>query len=448
MGKPSNGYRLMIRNCFTDLLALTIKGCAFIGTSGVGKSWFGFYVLWNFAANSDIKKIVYENKHLTNFIADRQANGSLSVAVTSRWGAERARHTNGAVYICDGCEPAEFDPKTVTAIFVASESVPGREFWKVVGRRCYHPPLSFDECHTMRAACYPSIELRRIDEYYDLLGGIPRWMFHPESSAGQLELRGKLGSLSTVGALVAVVGATGSDAKESVKTRDVLVHIIPTSDFLECYKVYASEYVERELVRMLETEALSELVSMYFKLPPELRGPLFESICHKFVPENREFSSRSLPCDHDSEIATVAFQRRRVELFDDVGSVRWEDGVYYHPNVSNFAGGDAFEAVMEEGTGSRVKMLRVFEMTVAKAESRGATAHPINSKLDAVVSSFQATHGAPDLIDYVFVVPGERFPEWYAIQAFVGSSKQLLQRIPTRLCGLRQRVMRVDVSVR
>ncbi len=79
MGKPSNGYRLMIRNCFTDLLALTIKGCAFIGTSGVGKSWFGFYVLWNFAANSDIKKIVYENKHLTNFIADRQANGSLRI---------------------------------------------------------------------------------------------------------------------------------------------------------------------------------------------------------------------------------------------------------------------------------------------------------------------------------------------------------------------------------
>ena len=53
MGSKSLGYRLLVRQCYKELVAIISTGGSFVltGNPGIGKSMFAIYLIWYLLQN-------------------------------------------------------------------------------------------------------------------------------------------------------------------------------------------------------------------------------------------------------------------------------------------------------------------------------------------------------------------------------------------------------------
>lgn len=177
-GVKTNGNRLFVRDCYPRLLELVLPvvnnpsprahRVVVLGTPGVGKTFFGFYLLVNLIRERQYD-ILYKrsNSALYLYPADPK-----SVAKTISLDESSTLNLEETIFICDGIKPPIEGMPTVLI------TSPQREIWwqfhKDGCRNLFMPVWTLDELLSCRILIFPDVDEHRVKHSFMKWGGVAR----------------------------------------------------------------------------------------------------------------------------------------------------------------------------------------------------------------------------------------------------------------------------------
>ncbi|PKK58121.1 hypothetical protein RhiirC2_796830, partial [Rhizophagus irregularis] len=414
LGKEHGFSALKIRKCYRDLLSVvfddSINKLRITGNPGIGKTFFGYYLLYQLALKD--ATVVYDNFNEIDPIVFEGGKG----AFTSDSVSIKSILKNKAVwYIVDGKEAKDVNAKT---ILICS---PKRKHYKrfdkyhngVVTIR-YMPIWNWKEIKNCRKMLYDDkVTLELAKDLFSKWGGIPRYVL--ERANDETHQSKLIDAIK--GCKVKIFDDIGEKCIERSETSHMIAHIDVNPSYKEVILRFASNYVRERVTDKLETSIRARLLEKTKAgTGNSLLGSVFEYIAHRTLWNGGKFDVRPLDKyednnNYDSDAIVnlpkqdlpLYFHKTRIDVI--------EDGVYYQPQESNFPSVDSIIAPN-----------KVFQMTIAKR-------HSIKMNGLKILYDKFGGESADHLIYYYFVVP-EHIYDDYKTQNIANSDGVDAQIIP------------------
>ncbi|CAN0449686.1 unnamed protein product, partial [Pylaiella littoralis] len=385
LGDSSYGSKLFIRPCYRELSELlllgassdTMRNIVVTGTPGIGKSVFGFYLLYLLRRQG--KTVVYDSKgDWYRFSDEGVAKGELSDFKKKRY-----LDNDEDNWCLSDPESRPYEGFTgTTVVLVSPKAVRVHEFMKQEGScRCFMPVWSLDELFECQRAVFPHVPKTDVRKRFGKVGGVARAVFNVKKLQEVCRRMQTAASNMDLSVLQQILsrGLGDVDQVSTDRSGDALLHLMPVpgTGFEEFSVNFASEYAHDLTTGELpkkEFAALAGFVRAAFtndelgaKVVAE-RAAGFEIIAHKTIVgadeqqlfDMRILSSANSSTESELEGDSVRFNFLKEESFE--GNSFPETlvtGTYYRPGSKTFPAIDSF------GVSSGSETLWFFQMKSA-----------------------------------------------------------------------------------
>ncbi|CAG8493631.1 4984_t:CDS:2, partial [Ambispora gerdemannii] len=390
----AKGAILYIRKCYDHLANIIfnekIHRCRITGNPGIGKTVFGFYLLYLLSQQN--KTIVYHkacqypilfnNQH--TFCSDNISDFKRYLDNTDVW------------YIVDGQLPLQVHAKT---ILCSPQKQHYKEFDKMMGTTIQFIPNLFSRW-----------------------GGIPRFTLEKaQDSSQQNHLEDAISKSNW--RLFDFVGEI--DHADDVSHRLIHIHTnLPDEESEENGE--EAPYIQKNLYDLrLNTQLRSFVTASSSENEySTLRGVMFEQIAHRILQKGGTFNIR--PLEYDFTSSTIEIPERIKLVFNDINKI--EEGKYCQPIQKNFA---SIDAIVAPDT--------LFQITVSKN-------HPINMNgMKNLVEKLGGKSGINTI--YFYFVLSKDLSENYQIQHFHTTGKTVAKKISRWITSrVKQYALKIDLS--
>ena len=417
LGNSDLGSKLFIRHCYKEMADLILSGkvqdIVVTGTPGIGKSTFGYYLLYLLRCEG--KTVVFQLEDDWYRFGDEGAQEGTYAEF------RRAGFTQDptAWYLSDPEGPPKRNFAGTTVVLVSPDFERVKEFLKLANsERIFMPVWSLGELLKCRRFVFPHVLRADVVKSFGLVGGVARAIFN----AKKFELL-KDGILEAVGKVdVALLrrGARLSIGQNRIRTDEIgdkLFHIMSNSDdnFKDYTVTFASNYTRDSIALGVAERGRDELLAFVgeaIRNPDVSRmlgggstvGNMFEQAAHLEISGRR---ADGAPFDiailnaTSSEVLSEESKRwdlsfDKVQVFEGNGSgFKYDSEIYYRPYSTGFPGIDSF------ALDSRDDTLYLFQMKYT-----GAVPIKQGSKVQSFWDAAVASEGVSvKKCVLVFVVP-------------------------------------------
>ncbi|CAG8575757.1 3650_t:CDS:2 [Ambispora leptoticha] len=434
LGDKKQGDILYIRKCYDHLANIVfnekISRCRISGNPGIGKTFFGFYLLYLLSQKN--KTIVYHKFGQDPILFDKQHTFSSDVDFYF----EEYLGNRDVWHIVDGLQPRQVKAKTI--LLCSHQKQHYREFDKYVGTtiRCM-PVWSWNEVNECKIGMFNHLEDARVEYLYSRWGGIPRFTLKKALDFSQQGLLEEAINKSDE-RLFQFVGEL--DHAQDVRHRIIHIHTnLPREEgeenekgeeapYIKKFIIFASEWVAEKVMDIFERDCSRRLRNCVAASLSEdeyitIWGVTFEQIAHRILQKGGIFNIRPLESDFTS--STIEIPERIKLAFNDINKI--EEGKYCQPIQKNFT---SIDAVVAPDT--------LFQMTVSES-------HPINMNgLKKLAEKLGGTSGTNHIYFY-FVVPKDLYGNYQAQHFTTG--KTVAREIPVWIANrVKQYALEIDWS--
>ena len=368
LDERSLGSKLFIRPCYKDLSEIilgvagndTFWNIVVTGTPGVGKSVFGFYLLYLLRCEG--KTVVYERKDEWYRFSDEGAEKG------SRDDFRRAGYLKDpdSWYMCDPQDRPFEGFQGITVVLVSPKTFRVKEFLKQAKCvRYFMGVWSLSELLECQRAIFPGVPSEDVEGAFGIVGGVARAVFDTD----QLEDAKNAIEESVKKIDVGMLRAVASFPMGRMSTDDLgdsVFHIVDTKRYRAYSVTYASDFAKDLVVKQLsdmEARALAGIRGAAIRDPKlgemlggSVVGSLFEKVAHQAIcgdPDlgetsaKRVFKMRVLTHAGSEDIVrpgflSFSFTRRASFGGGNAFPSRIDLGPYYVPESPNFATIDSF----------------------------------------------------------------------------------------------------------
>ncbi|CAN0408826.1 unnamed protein product [Ectocarpus sp. 12 AP-2014] len=370
------GSKIFIRSCYKDLSNIIIAGATngsmdnivVTGTPGIGKSVFGYYLLYLLRLKR--KTVVFEQKRKWyRFSDDGVVEGRFETFKDAGYLDDPA-----GWYLSDPEYKPDEGFRGVTVVLVSPGKDKTNEFLKQdLARLLFMPVWSEDElleCQRIIFSHERSVE--DVRKAFEKVGGVARAVFRPHRFARQLGKMKRATSHVNLGLLRQVCAVEQNEFLSTDDTGNALFHMRPSpGTAYECFNiVFASEYA-LELVEKAVSEreylefqghvmATLEHADLNRKVGGSARGQMFERLAHAALTksirlkEPTAFNMTILSNTGEDVLGDVElslnFTRMKEFEGNDFPRMKLIKGTYYRPTSQNFAAVDSFFVDRSTGT--------------------------------------------------------------------------------------------------
>ena len=401
------------------------------GTPGIGKSYFGLYVLARIV-NQGIKNVYYQCKSGC-YILNNQLITKVSNPVFFQDSLDEA--PAGAWYIVDGVEPY-FRNHIITLLITSPRRSTWHTFRKHFLASMYYVPVwTLDELQMCRPLIYSDyVTEEEVNTRFDKWGGSSRFVFCSAKKNYDNDMMFEIAIEKTNSELF--MNAIGHSHVDSGEVSHLLMHYIVTVDGDYKYQGYqlgaASSYAFNKLANSLVDRMHQQVVTFllggsYTRNDPTatFRGHLFEGVAHNYLASGGKFSVRSLKTNNIEAIDIAP--AKSVERFSSFPS-QLEPGVYYQPISSCFPSIDAFRCSSNE--------VILFQMTIAKH-------HPIlHDELKKLMICFPESYRVNR---FYFVVPEKEYASLMK-QNYYSKQKTVMKKIDSVVAAVEQYALCISLK--
>ncbi|CAN0400345.1 unnamed protein product [Pylaiella littoralis] len=296
IGHRKMGSKLSIRSCYKDLSKIIIDGAingsmdniVVTGTPGIGKSVFGYYLLYLLRLEG--KTVVLEQKEKWYRFSDEGVvQGRFETFSDAGFLNDPA-----GWYLSDPEGKPREGFTGITVVLVSPRKDKTNEFLKQDSACLLVMPVwSEDELLECRRMIFP--HARSVDDVrtaFEKVGGVARAVFGPKTFARQVGKMERATSQVNLGLLRQVCAVEQVEFLSTDETGDALFHMLPSpGTSYKCFDVvFASEYA-LELVEKAVSEreyqdfqghvmATLEHADLNSKVGGSARGQMFERLAH------------------------------------------------------------------------------------------------------------------------------------------------------------------------
>ncbi|GBC04945.1 hypothetical protein RclHR1_05970002 [Rhizophagus clarus] len=139
------------------------------GNPGIGKTFFGYYLLYKLAQQN--KTVVYHKRNKPPILFSN--DDVYSISEDNIYTFKDYLGNENVWYIVDGREPTDYNAKTI--LVSSPQKVNYGAFYKIGTTIQYMPVWSWEETDTCRKELFPQLSQKAVRELYDRWGGIPRF---------------------------------------------------------------------------------------------------------------------------------------------------------------------------------------------------------------------------------------------------------------------------------
>lgn len=378
LGDAELGSKLFIRPCYKELSEIIFGGASsgalrnivVTGTPGIGKSVFGFYLLYLLRCQG--RTVVFERKRSWyRFSDDGVAEGEWSSFKTAGYLNE-----DMAWYLSDPDDRPFEGFRGVTVVLVSPKGFRYHEFLKQSKSiRFFMGVWSLNELLKSREAVFPGVPKADVEHAFGVVGGVARAIFDEQKF---MAIRSGLKSAANnvdVAKLITAVKAISSEQPifQTDEIGDKLFHISSNSscNFAEYSLEFASNYTRDlvlETVRKKGRDSLLAFAGAAIRNPDGARliggnsvvGSLFERGAHTVFgggqDDNAPLKMAVLNVsDPNPEVllgkSSWNLFFKETQAFEG-SSIRapFDSDIYYTPNKTNFGGIDSFAVDSRDGT--------------------------------------------------------------------------------------------------
>ena len=313
------------------------------GTPGIGKSAFGVYCI--FRALKDGKTVVYNSakRHLVFYVY------SATTVYTTTNAVDIARLLDdfaNVVYLSDALRPDVFP--CPTGCFTSPKKDVWYEFSKEQETvlKIFGKWNRSNELELLREHCFSKVSVATMNQQVNIWGEIPRASLassdNPSSSKRMAD--------SLINTSDASVIIRSEMLKETGKGDPFhrLIHLVPTENFEDGGRAFASSYVADKLFDHYDKEFESRMRSFLSDYDSTkshlggLAGPLFERLAWKTISAGGTFKMVNLTDKIESE---VELPKMGIIDLKDVGDIDFKSTACYKP-TSNIFGAVDFISVL------------------------------------------------------------------------------------------------------
>ncbi|CAG8844860.1 40041_t:CDS:2, partial [Gigaspora margarita] len=300
-GKQSQPSVVFIRDCYIDLEGIVldkkIQRLRITGNPGIGKTFFGYYLLYKLASSNE-GSISKEN--IFSF------NQYLNEPET--W------------YIVEGHVPKECEAKTILVCSPRKGNY--REFDKYIGSTIrYMPVWTFNEIEECRSNIFNHLGIDKIKNLYMRWGGIPRFVLENAHDKAQQNLLQH--AIDTVDeTILNYVGETNCPNDVTDEETDA-EKVLPYTEANEVVVKLKINYKEKLKNFLMASSSINEYGS--------LRGNIFERVAHQILQGGGTFNIRIL--EPHSITCKIKIPKRIMLTFDDVNEIKKEFRICDHNEI-------------------------------------------------------------------------------------------------------------------
>ncbi|CAB4398849.1 unnamed protein product, partial [Rhizophagus irregularis] len=448
LGEQDGTSTLFIRKCYQDLSTVVlndaIRRIRITGNPGIGKTYFGYYLLYLLAKRGET--ILYENvARKSSYVFDgEEVFRTYDKIITDLYKSRR-----DVWYIVDGMEPEKVNAKTILVCSPKKSHYANFDKYSSVTIR-YMPEWSLYEIHTCKNEMFPDIDEKRVDTLFSMWGGIPRFVL--ENADDIVQQQKLMSAVDLCGdKIFDYIG--GHDANPEIS--HTIIHLwtnLPTEEkekntdenannaieyieevpYTKQLYYFASDYVANLVTEKFKQNIMGRLLrdiegSLLTGTSDQFLGCCFEQIAHRMLREGGNFIARSLePAFRENEVLHQQFTKQEnILTFSKIEDI--EESKYYQPEIKNFPSIDAIVA-------PKVLLQMTTSMT-----------HPIKMVgLDKLYDGNKLAKNED--ISFYFVVPAQLY-DHYQKQGFVTTKEANVRRFsPWIPQYVKQYALRIDLS--
>ncbi|CAN0448306.1 unnamed protein product [Ectocarpus sp. 12 AP-2014] len=427
MGAPKLRSKLFIRPCYESLSELILEGVndgsmkkiVVTGTPGIGKSEFGFYLMYLLRGQGNT--VILDRKGFWYRFSDE----GVAVGDLSEFRNAGYLYGSSTWYLSDPKDQPMELLGLPTVVLLSPWLSRANHFMNQAGsHRFYMPPWCLDELSGCRQAVFPHVPETDVRERFGKVGGMARAVFDAQKLKQACREISSAAVNMDLNLLQQILPRRPGDIDQvsTVRSSEALLHLlpIPGTGFTEFSVDFASEFAHNVTLRELPIKKFAPLASFVraafandelgAKVAAE-RAAGFEIVAHKTIGDASEqqwFDMRILSRANSSTesvlegngLIRLSFVRERSfegnSFPDKLGT-----GTYYRPRSPNFASADSF------GVDSGSKILWFFEMKPAGLPPKKGKYAVKWKYVEEHWRSAKLFDGAPikDRCVYAFVVP-------------------------------------------
>ena len=369
LGERRCGSKLFIRPCYKKMADLILSGevrhVVVTGTHGIGKSMFGYYLLYLLRCEG--KTVVFELKgDWYRFGDDGEQRGTYSEF-------RRAGFTRDptAWYLSDPKDKANENLAGTTVVLASLDVKRVSGFLKLPdSKQIFMPVWSLEELLKCRRAVFPHVLNADVVKSFGVVGGVARAIFNVHQfDFLKDEIWAAVGEVDVALLRQAAWLPRGKNSDEAVDIVNALFHVLSDSgdNFHDYTVTFASNYTRDLIAREVAERGRDDLLAFVgesIRNPDVSRilgggstvGNMFEQAAHL------EISRRRAPFDMAVLNATrgevLSWERKEwgssfkeVKIFKgNNASFKYDSDVYYRPNGLFFPGIDSFAVDSRDDT--------------------------------------------------------------------------------------------------
>jgi hypothetical protein len=441
VGDEALGSRLYIRQDYKNLFELTMarirggsRGMAILGTPGIGKSMFSFYVLWRLCQEYPDGVFVYDRLNRPVLMFHRQT----VLRSGSYFGFIDELEKKSTWYLVDGKPPMHVQAKTL--LFTSPRKHNFHEFLKRVNEvdQAYMPVWSLEELQNARALCHFQVTETDVLMKFERFGGSARFVLASQATETLLINLDSAIASSDIRKLWTYSGELASP--DDITHMAIHVIVDEREKYIWTHVEYASAYVLSQVQARLDQRDLEDAARFVLfrtdAFDAARRGYIFEVLAHRFFARGGPAVLRRLSAggtDEERAGQTITVPARQPHVFSQLRahagpySPRWDSDAYNRPLSKSFS---AVDAIVFPDT--------LLQMTVGSS-------HPVKmAGVATVVDALEAAAGNSQReYKLVFVVPsahqGDFKEQPYMTEANVVASRlppQIKNRVAQYVMGL------------
>jgi hypothetical protein len=274
------------------------EGAAVMGTPGIGKSAFAWYVVWKAL---QMGKIVVYNRHDSHGYVLFQ--GDAPVQLFKEFPTEY--DDINTVLVLDSVKPF-FTSSCYTLLVSSPDYEIVKDFLKwtgVASHEYFFPTLDFDELKLMRDSCFGGKSTEGVDlldeelerRFLDLFGGVPRFIFSDDATFGSDYVVGKMVNKALDHL------RTGSVTRENVyQLSHNVFHLKVSRKTFEVEEIVLASNKASTLLSKYDTFGKHRAMDAFLKIATgnsifgALHGQVFEAMVRRELPSRKFLDTKTM----------------------------------------------------------------------------------------------------------------------------------------------------------
>ena len=388
-------------------------GAVIMGTPGIGKSSFAWYVVWK--ALQMGKSVIYHGRHVpTKFLV---FHNDSPVEVYQEFPTDYDETNN--VYVVDSLEPESTLSYTVFVTSPERELV--KEYLKFSVKELYFPIYTLDELKLMRDFCFDGkssdthstilTDQELEHRFNDLFGGVPRFALSDYSKKRFNTIMGKMVRKAT-----AQVKALDIGPEDLFETSHNIFHLIVSrDDFSTVEKLDFASLRASEMIADYDSKgkmaALRNLLDLGAKEPSfrSITGPLFEATVKKALPKMQFLEITAINGGNEITMALPGNPLVATHYFNNISEIVPSEKNLPKLWIPVSKNNPVFDVIIVQGAD-----IYFVQITVSTAHEIVLRTDKQQGLLD-VINTLQSSGfrvGENNNINFVWILPNKVFPDF------------------------------------